>query len=153
MHSFKFLNFFGTTFNNEKNITFHSIIVKSGDTACLYGGTYAHYYGSLYEELSNLTGYGEPGGAVIGSVCDQDYTNELQNIGQSVVDMQKTVSLECMPLDADADGEIDMQVTYQAMGTNGYVAYNAPYVIQGQKLIFDQFLPAGDFRFDYKCNQ
>jgi hypothetical protein len=147
----QFLDFVSQSFQSMKTITWHSIVTRSGDVACKNTGY--SYYGVNYEQLSRLTGFGQPGGAIIGSVCEQDYTTQLQDIGQSVRDMQKAISLGCAPLDTDNDGQLDMDVEYQALGTNAYVPYNESYVLQGQQIIFNDFLPPGQFRLNFKCNQ
>lgn len=145
----QFLSFVNTSFSGNKNITWHSIVTMSGDVACKNVGY--SYYGVNYENLSKLTGHGEPGGAIIGSVCASDYTAQLQDIGQSVKDMQKSVSLGCSPIDADGDGTLDMEVMRKAPGASGYTNYSAPFVIQGQKLVFNDFLLVGDYKFNYNC--
>ena len=147
----EFLDRFNSQFTDPKTFTFHSIVVVSGDTACLNEGPHPHYYGTLYEELSMLTGFGQPGGATIGSVCANDYTAQLKDIGKSVKDLAKTVSLECTPLDQDNGGLADVVVTYQAVGAQTYEPYNEDYTVQGQQISFDDFLPPGDFRFEYQC--
>ncbi len=146
----QFLDFVNQSYQGTKTITWHSIVTMSGDQACKNAGY--SYYGVNYEELSRLTGHGQPGGAIIGSVCANDYTSQLQDIGQSVQDMQKTFSLGCAPLDTDADGNPEMAVEYMPMGGSTYSAYSQSFTIQGQKIIFDDFLPPGNFRFNFQCN-
>lgn len=147
----KFLEFVNTAFGKKKNFTFHSIITKPGDTSCKNNGGAS--YGVNYAEVSKLTGYGQPGGAIIGSVCAVDYTSQLTAIGQSVKDMQKSMSLECSPLDLDNDGKSDMEVSFRAVGGSNYSAYPGAFTIQGQKIVFEDYLEPGDYKFNFKCNK
>ena len=147
-----FLSYVSQTWNSTKNLTWHSIIARPGDTGCLGsqpGGP--HYAGVVYSELSNLTGFGQPGGAIIGSVCENDYTSQLADIGQSVKDMQKTITLECEPVDTDNDSVVDIEVGYKPQGAANYQPYAGANTVQGVKLVFDDFLPPGDFKVDYSC--
>ncbi len=147
-----FLNRFNSQFSNSKKFTFHSIIVMSDDEACLNAGPDPHYYGTLYEDLSKLTGYGQPGGGTIGSVCETNYTTQLSEIGQSVQDLAKTVPLKCAPYDADGAGQPEIEAFFKAPGTTDFVAYDEPFTIQGQQISYQNYLPVGEFQFDYQCN-
>ena len=146
----QFLDFVSQSYGGQKNITWHSIVTMSGDVACKNSDKYPQYYGSVYEELSRLTGYGQPGGAIIGSVCAQDYTSQLSSIGQSVRDMKKTISLQCSPVDSDGDGIVEMSVV-KGNGSGVYVPYSGTFIIQGQKIVFDDFLSPGDYQFNFNC--
>ncbi len=145
----QFVNLVDTTFNNQKNMVFHSIITRPGDSTCLSGQGAA--YGNTYDELSRLTGYGEQGGAIIGSVCNQDYTSQLADIGQSVKDLQNSIKLECAPFDANMDGTPEVAVLYRADAQQAYAPYNAPNTISNDRVIFNDLLPPGDYKVDYKC--
>ncbi len=148
----EFLDRFNSQFTDPKNFTFHSIVVMSGDEDCLTAGIHPHYYGTLYEDLSKLTGFGQPGGGTIGSVCEQNYTTQLSEIGKSVTDLAKTVSLQCAPVDTDNDGKPDVTVEYQDPGSGVYAPYTAPYTVQGQQIAYQDYLPVGHFRFHYDCS-
>lgn len=144
----EFINRFNGQFEGNKSLTVHSIIVKSGDTACKSGSSYGTY-GTLYEELSNLTG------GVVGSICASSYSDQLADIGQSVVELAKSVSLECVPLDRDEDGKRDVATMYKAAGEANFVPFEEEYTVNGQKLTFTNIeaLPSGDYTFDYTCNE
>lgn len=145
----QFVNLINTTFGGQKRMVFHSIIARPGDTACLNGeGAYA---GNTYDALSRLTGYGQPGGAIIGSVCATDYTAQLANIGQSVKDLQNSITLDCPPHDANKDGTPEVTISYRADAGQAYVPYNAPRSYSGARVIFVDLLPPGDYKADYKC--
>ncbi len=147
----EFLNRFNSQFPNGKNFTFHSIVVMSGDEDCLNAGPDPHYYGTLYEDLSKLTGYGQPGGGTIGSVCESNYTTQLSEIGKSVQDLAKTVPLKCAPYDADGDGEPEILAAFKAPGSADFVPFEEPYTIQGQQISYQNYLPVGEFQFNYQC--
>ncbi len=144
-----FVNFVDTTFNGTKNMVFHSIIVRPGDSACLQGE--GAFYGNTYDQLSRLTGFGQTGGAIIGSVCNADYTSQLRDIGQSVKDLKNSIRLECPPYDANGDGRPDVVVSYRATPTAAYTIYTAPHQVQGDLVTFTDLLPKGDFKADYQC--
>lgn len=144
-----FVDFVKTTFQGQKNMVFHSIITRPGDQACLNGE--GESYGNTYDQLSRLTGYGEVGGAIIGSVCATNYTDQLADIGQSVKDLQNSISLDCAPFDANNDGTPDVVVSYRADSNAVYTVYNGARQFQGKLMSFTNLLPIGDYKVDYKC--
>lgn len=130
-------NLVQTTWPN-KPFLFHSIIVKSGDTACLaVSGNEG--YGVSYEQLSTLTG------GIIGNVCEGNYSSQLSRMGTAVTELIKSVTLPCAPLDTNRDGKPD--ILFQ-LGNGG-----APpgFTLDGLKLTFDSFLPAGQNQIIYTC--
>lgn len=131
------LNFVKSTFPN-KAFSFHSIVVKTGDTACL-NSDLNEGYGTNYEKLSSLTG------GVIGSVCASNYGAQLAQIGNATVDLVKTVNLDCEPLDINDDGKPDVSV-YLA---NGKAAPS--FKVTGQKIEFASLLPTGKHEIRYEC--
>ncbi len=145
----QFVNFVTNTFGGQKNMVFHSIISRPGDTACANGEGYN--IGNTYDELSRLTGYGQLGGAIIGSVCEMDYTSQLADIGQSVKDLRNSINLDCNPFDSNNDGTPEVTVFYRANGGGTYQNYSGSFQVQNNKLIFDELLPPGDYRADYQC--
>ncbi len=144
-----FVNFVDATFAGTKNMVFHSIIARPGDAACLQGEGAAA--GDVYDELSRLTGFGEVGGAIIGSVCNADYTSQLADIGQSVKDLRNSIRLECPPYDANKDGQPDLVISYRANSTSAFAVYSATRQIQGDLVSFPNLLPPGEYKADYQC--
>lgn len=129
-----------------KTFSFHSIIVKPGDTYCHNTGGESTSsngslddYGDTYAKLSQLTG------GVIGSVCATDYTSQLQSIGQKVVESVKTVTLSCLPVDLNKDGKADVEVQ-MADGS-------APpaFTVSQLSLTFATPLPEGSHKINYRC--
>jgi hypothetical protein len=138
-----------TGFSGQKNMVFHSIITRPGDSACLSGE--GAYYGNTYDALSRLTGYGDQEGAIIGSVCNQDYTAQLADIGQSVKDLQNSIQLQCAPFDANGDGTPEVSISYRADMNQAYSPYQASHTYSNDRVIFQDLLPPGDYKVDYRC--
>ncbi|MCB0420276.1 MAG: Ig-like domain repeat protein [Bdellovibrionales bacterium] len=141
-----------STFPN-KNFTYNSIIVKPGDLACLddrgwfvWWGTQVRIgkYGQTYADLSSLLGAGTAGGSMIGSVCESNYSSQLQDIGQSVRDIVKGATLECEPY----NGEVQL-FSYDSV--NGETPLNMSYVVSGVKILFNKELPIGTYHLRYSC--
>lgn len=131
------INLVQTTFP-QKPFLFHSIVVKSGDAACLARDG-NEQYGTSYEQLSRLTG------GIIGSVCEANYSNQLTQMAQSVVDLVKSVTLQCVPLDTNNDGVPDVSVT---------LSTGAPapaFTVDMMRLTFSTPLPAGQHQISYRC--
>lgn len=124
----------------EKPFSFHSIIVRSGDTACK-GMNGNEDYGVTYEQLSALTG------GIIGTVCANDYGSQLAQMGQAVANLRRTVNLSCAPLNQNKNGTLldDILVTLQN-GNNAMIAS-----VSGQTLNLANDLPSGTHRIDYWC--
>ncbi len=143
----EFLDFFTQSFGPQKNLVWHSIIYRPGDSGCTTGA----YEGDEYDELSRLTGYGEVGGAIIGDVCSLDYTSQLADIGQSVKDLTNSIKLKCAPYDLDKDGTPEVIIYHRNDANSAYTMYNAPHIYSGDRVVFDDLLPAGDYKVDYRC--
>ncbi len=132
-----FVSFFRDTFGATRRFTVNSIIVKPGDSACKSsqdsGGAKSHY-GFKYAELSNLTGGG------IGSICDADFSTNMNLFFDRIQDSLSSVPLECAPY----NGNITVAIT----PTAGAVQSR----IEGMNLVFDTPIPSGrtiDLR--YQC--
>lgn len=123
-----------------KKFIFNSIIVKPNDSVCFSQKREA--YGTIYDNLSKLLGYGTVGGSIIGSVCATDYGSQLSGIGESVQQLVKIMDLECAPI-----GESSSSVTVIKDGSN----YSDSYEVQGLKVVFHNNLPAGKYTLTYKC--
>jgi hypothetical protein len=121
-----------------KPFAFHSIITRPGDVACK--NTNGAVYGTIYKKLSELTGFGATGGALIGDVCASDYAAQLAGIGSSIKEMVNIIELSCQPY-----GSSSIYVDL-----NG-AAYNGSYQVEGKKLVFDQPLEVGKFSVKYWC--
>ncbi len=130
------------TWGEEKIFQFHSIIVRPGDTACKAAATTGeHYYGTAYANLTKLTN------GVLGSLCEEDYGNQLSLIGQTVANSKTTYDLSCVPKDIDGDGNPD--VTVKASG--GIVVPN--FTVKNSQLVFSKPPQEGQYSIDYFCPQ
>ena len=123
-----------------KPFSYSSIIVRSGDTACRNTAG-NEGYGTSYEKLSQLTG------GIIGTVCASDYGTQLAQMGQSVANLRRTVSLNCAPLNQNKNGTLldDILVTLQSGDSLAVAA------VSGQTLTVASDFPAGTHRLDYWC--
>lgn len=130
------LNYINTKYSG-KTFYFHSIIVKEGDAECLKvddpKADDNEGYGRTYAWLSQKTG------GVIGSVCEQDYSKQLQLIGEKVSQKIKSADLGCVPV----PGTVVVK-----NNRNNPVPDSA---VQGQYLIFVEPLSAGLNSIQYKC--
>ena len=134
------LKFVNTSFPN-KLFNFHSIVTRTGDKVCLNGEGAS--YGTIYENMSRLTGHGSTGGSIIGSVCEADYGSQLSGISASCQNMPKVIQLKCAPV-GNANNSVRVQL-------NGNY-YNGAYSVQGDRLVFTNYLPAGQYNLQYRCN-
>lgn len=123
---------FKSIWGPEKKLSVYGIIIKPGDTACLTAqraqsnGT--GYEGKSVAQLSRMTG------GVIGSICDSDYTQTLQEIGNRVHELINAFDLAHIP----EPGTVQVRLT---------PAQNINWRIEGNKLIFAS-APAAGTRID-----
>ncbi|HWU41922.1 MAG TPA: hypothetical protein VN132_00750 [Bdellovibrio sp.] len=132
-----FVSYVKSTFGNDKRFTVNSIIVKPGDTACMATqdaqGSKSHF-GAKYNELSYLTGGG------VGSICDDDFSTNLNLFLDKIIDSLSSVPLECTPV-----GQVSLTVTPSEGDVHASV--------QGMKLVFDKPITAGRaINIQYQCN-
>jgi hypothetical protein len=117
----------------DKKMQFHSIVVRSGDMACLnQSGNEA--YGTYYEALSAATH------GVIGNVCETDYSDQLKILGEKVKDLVKIIPLECKPV-----GDL---VALDNEGNSLGISS-----IEGLNVIFKDYLPMGKVSLKYFCQK
>ncbi|MEK2644253.1 hypothetical protein [Bdellovibrio sp. BCCA] len=132
-----FVNYVKDTFGATRRFTVNSIIVKPGDTSCKSAqdsGGYKSHYGFKYAELSNLTGGG------VGSICDSDFSANMNLFFDRIQDSLSSVPLECAPY----NGNLTVTIT----PTIGVVQSR----IEGMNLVFDTPVPAGrTIDIQYQC--
>lgn len=124
-----FFNLFGA-----KPFVFNSIIVK--DEACRAANSAASgspsYIGTLYQQLSNLTG------GSVGSVCDADYSQNMTLIKNRVIQTVPVVTLDCTPI-----GTPTISIA---------PAISTTSTVTGDKVSFNPALPEGTVvTVNYKC--
>lgn len=132
------IEFVNETFPN-KNFVFHSIIIKSDDKDCLDENGTIGKYGVTYEKLSEKTG------GLIGSVCEEDYSSQLSEMGKATVDIVNEVTLECAPV-AKSDGTPDLEIETADKSTP------PSFQVKDKRVSLSKSLPAGQNIFKYKCS-
>jgi hypothetical protein len=125
-------------FGTSKRFSFNSIIVKPDDTACMATqdaqGQKSHY-GRKYAELSTTTAGG------IGSICDNDFSANLNYFKGAIQTSIASFPLECQPYQG--------HITFKVNGTTT-TAYQM--TVQGMSAVFNPGLPTGaTLELDYKC--
>lgn len=125
-------------FGLTKRLRVNSIIVKPDDTACIQAqdsvGSKSHF-GRVYSDLSYMTGGG------IGSICDADYSANLNYFKDVIQTSLKSVPLECIPHNS--------QLEYKINGS-----HTSQYVmeLQGMSAVFTPALPTGtELEMNYQC--
>jgi hypothetical protein len=140
----------------NKPFVFHSIVVPQSQytdpsrTSVIAGdpcGSYresVQYDGREYHRLSDMTG------GVKGTVCSDNYSAQLANMGKVTAELVNSVTLNCQPIDYNKDGKIDggdVQV-FTAAG-----AAVLDFTVTGTKVTFTNGLPIGSNQVKYYCAQ
>ncbi|MBX3019336.1 MAG: VWA domain-containing protein [Bdellovibrionaceae bacterium] len=121
----------------SKSFSFHSIIVKAGDSGCLAkDGNESH--GITYADLSKKTG------GIVGNVCESDYGNQLGSMGQETLDQIRSINLDCNPVAKTGSPAPEIKL-------NGNVLTG--YNLSGRRLTFGTTLPPAQYELSYDCLQ
>lgn len=91
-------------FGEDVRFTFSSIIVKPGDKACEAEqdkDLSPSHAGNVYAELSRLTDGG------VGSICDADYSGNLNTFKDKIVNSLSSLTLQCEPDPATLKVKVD----------------------------------------------
>lgn len=128
-----------STLGIEKTFVFHSIIVKPMDQKCLSGtGANNEAYGWKYAQLSEKTG------GLIGSVCENDYGNQLHQLGVKVSDSVRSMTLPCDPVGSGNDlSKIDVR---DELGHQLEIVK-----VEGRQVQLRYELPAGSIQVRVQC--
>ena len=125
---------------SQKLVTFHSIIVKSGDSNCLNDRTSDNEgYSKTYEYLSQQTS------GIVGSVCELDYSSQLRIMGQDIKDKVNSIKLSCAPVDSDKDGRLN----FSLKDSQGQAVTNLN--INGDVVSIMEYLAVGKYSLEYTC--
>jgi hypothetical protein len=132
------ISHFASVFGTTKRLEVHGLIVEPGDVACrdlqnaqIPGGN-AAYYGTHVSELASLTG------GTVNSICDEDYSKDLQAISSEVRRLVSTFELHHVPKDNS------VIVTF-------IPAFTTKWTVEGNKIFFNPAPPAGTkFDISYK---
>lgn len=140
----------------NKSFVFHSIVVPESIYTTPNSATLnnadpcrnyredARYDGREYHRLSTMTG------GVKGTVCSENYTAQLADMGKVTASLVNSITLNCQPIDYNKDGNIDSG-DIQVVGPNG--APIMGFTVTGTKLSFAAALPVGNNSVTYYCAQ
>jgi hypothetical protein len=143
-----------TTWPN-KAFSFHSIVIPESQYTTPDSGTLnsadpcksyresAKYDGRTYHVLSTMTG------GIKGTACTEDYSAQLDQMGQSTASLVNSATLTCQPVDRNGDGTID-SADVTVLDANGQ-AITTPFMIAGNRLTFATALPVGTNSLTYYC--
>ncbi len=121
-----------SSMGDKKIFTFHSLILKPGDTACHKES--GLNYGVRYAEASDLTG------GIVGSKCAPNYGTELAEFGKSIIRNLSSINLSCAPY----DDNVTVTTTPKISGLK--------HTLAGNKLSFTPALPPGTkLNMKYAC--
>lgn len=103
------------SFGKNVRFTFNSIIVKPGDVACEKSqdtNTSPSHPGRVYSMMSGLTDGG------VGSICDLDYSGNLNTFKDKIVNSLRQLALQCVPVDGTLRVYVDSELitSYQLDG-------------------------------------
>ena len=125
--------------NNSKRFVWNSIVATHRDMGqkdCDFESA-----GRMYESISRRTG------GIVGSICAKSYTDILSRMGERVLNMNKSFILDCEP--ADLINGVEFAV-YRLEG-NEYVPYKTAYELDYDEVIFEDFLPTGEYQLRFRC--
>lgn len=94
----------GLSFGSDVRFTFNSIIVKPGDLVCEKeqdASASPSHPGHYYAEISRLTEGG------VGSICDADYSTQLNTFKDKIVNSMTHLVLQCAPIPSTLRVKID----------------------------------------------
>jgi hypothetical protein len=113
---------FKAIFGTTKKLSTYGIIIQPGDVACYDkqkgSGNFANaFYGSHVSELSSVTG------GLTGSICAQDYSQTLVDIGNDVRLLSNSFTLQSIPL----AGSVEVALS---------PVQNIAWTVSGNKVVF-----------------
>ncbi len=123
-------------FGDSKVFSFHSVIVKPGDTECKATqdaeGSLSHY-GSIYKKLSESTS------GIVASICAEDYGPTLRAVRNIIKNSVNSVELACAPV---ASPNVTVTPTVD----------NLQFTSSGKLINFNPALPEGtEVSVSYTC--
>jgi hypothetical protein len=118
------------SFGKKVRFTFNSIIVKPGDSACEKSqdtATSPSHPGRVYTVMSNLTDGG------IGSICDLDYSGNLNTFKDKIVNSLRQLTLKCEPIEGSLKVLVDHQQTMSYQLERNILRFNTD-LIEGTQI-------------------
>jgi hypothetical protein len=128
------VKFIQETYKEQKNFSFHSIIARPGDKACL--SSHGAREGIRFETMAKLTG------GMVGDVCATDYAEQMKGVAEGVRRTLKSITLSCEP--------VINEKKVISITKDGQIFTNK-FSLQGLNLIFENDLPQGEFEIKYTC--
>ena len=122
-------------FGDNKRFIYNSIIFPPGQ-AC-EGGAFP---GHSYLALSQMTG------GAVGSVCADNYAQQLSSIGRLSRLLVQSVRLDCEPQDTTGDGRPNLTIY-----DSGNQVVRQDFTINGRNVTLEQGLEDGEYIFSYSC--
>lgn len=119
----------------SKKVTAHALVIRQTDRDCWRAQDAAHpaFYGVEYSKLATATG------GVIGDICAPDYAAQLRRIAQRALEALKSVTLQCVPVEAPL-------VTLLPRPDTVAISF------EGNKVFFEPALATGTrVTVNYKC--
>ena len=131
-----------SVFGANTRFTFNSIIVKSNDMTCEAEqdtqGSPSHA-GTFYERISTLTN------GAITSICEADYSKNLELFAGLITNYQKEFALDCEPVAASFKVKV-------SNSSGADITSTVSYVFSGANIIFNKDLVQGTkLDFEYYC--
>lgn len=119
---------FKSIWPSGKKLSVYGIIIQPGDSACLNAqtadsGGFA-FEGNIIDQWVNLSG------GISGSICDTDYSSNLQNIGRQVRNIADSVELSKTPIPS----------TVRVIFTP---SQSITWTVQGNRVLFSAPPPVG----------
>lgn len=120
-----------STFGSDVRFTFNSIIVKPNDSTCESAqdaaSTSPSHQGIVYSQMSALTDGG------IGSICDADFTNNLNTFKDKIVNSMTHLTLQCAPDPSTMKVSINGVTSTAFTVSDNILKFSSP-LIEGTKL-------------------
>lgn len=127
-------------FGEDKKFNFHSIMWIPNDNSCRS----AQNMGNTYQTMSLISD------GIVGSICENNYSNILGDIGNKVVELVTSVNIDCAPDEVTQPGTKPRVLI--TLG-NGDILLPYQYKLKGKKLTFNKPLPEGKHTISYLCPQ
>jgi hypothetical protein len=118
------------SFGRNVRFTFNSIIVKPGDGACEKKqdtDTSPSHPGKVYAAMSGFTDGG------VGSICDTDYSANLNTFKDKIVNSLRQLTLQCEPVEHTLKVIVDHQATTDYQLERNILKFNTD-LIEGTQI-------------------
>lgn len=113
----------------QKAVSINSIVIKPDDNSCYQNQDYYNpaFFGEMYSQLSAMTG------GLVGNICAENYTEQLNIIAKETVEVMKSISLQCAPID-EPQITVEPNIPNLQIEFDGNKAYFSPALSIGTKV-------------------